>query len=891
MRLLWRLAIRNWAARPGRTAVAIGAIALGVALVVAVTSCYESVRVSLAEWVQSWLSRGQLRVQEVPGREVRVEESGVDEALVARIRALPGVKVVAPRFRYWLEFGDKTDTGGLRGPLMGGAGEGRIGVMCTGIDPAAEYQVRGFRLAQGRLLTGADERGALLGQSAADALNIRPGDQFAALDRAKKVHLLTLVGTVVEPRLGVFRHPDCYVLLPMFQSLVFVPQRVQTMDIGLERWASLDQVQAEIEGLLPEGVTAVTTPSSVQPIDEGMRLLGVILVWTSMGALMTAWFMIFATLDLGVVQRTRELGMLRCVGATRGQIAGSVFMESMPLAVVGVVIGLPLGVGIARLAATWFGTVFGEFALSRSGLWLGALGGLGATALAAAAPAANAARLSAIAATRPEAKPARAWLRLPLALGGALLLGTLAWLVWGWQPSAEAPTRSSSRRLAALVIAAWPVGLLAAMAILPLTIAGLGRLLRRPAAVLLRLPHRLLGVQFGRTPWRSALVACALAFGVSLVVNLLTNTESIIAGWELPRTFPDAAVLWPPPLRGVGDEGLVRLSGTPGIGAVAPVAVVDASLASAERGRSPASVRFLGVDPGVAQKMIQLNFIEGTAEEAFATLQRGGAVIVPRQFRREHGLGYGSDLTVDLGRGRTAAFRVVGVVESAGLDLVENYYDVGGAFQAVSATAVVGSLADAQRRLGASTYRLVLFNFNLPETLSDADRTRQEQAILANVQMTTLAPLVVTMAELKGLIDEDFRRAVLWVAFAAGVACLVAGLGVVNLMMANVAARARQIAVLRGVGATKGMVCRLIVGEGLILGLIGAGLGLLHGLFMAAMSNHLDRLAFAIEPKFVVPWGPVGAGVGLAVLVAVGASLIPGIHAGRTNVADALDTA
>ncbi len=131
------------------------------------------------------------------------------------------------------------------------------------------------------------------------------------------------------------------------------------------------------------------------------------------------------------------------------------------------------------------------------------------------------------------------------------------------------------------------------------------------------------------------------------------------------------------------------------------------------------------------------------------------------------------------------------------------------------------------------------------------------------------------------------RRALL---LLLGIACLVAGLGVVNLMMANVAARARQIAVLRGVGATRGMIARLIVAEGFILGLIGAGLGLLHGLFMAAMSNHLDRIAFAVEPTFVVPWPPVAAGVALAVVVAILASLIPGIHAGRANVADALDT-
>ena len=82
---------------------------------------------------------------------------------------------------------------------------------------------------------------------------------------------------------------------------------------------------------------------------------------------------------------------------------------------------------------------------------------------------------------------------------------------------------------------------------------------------------------------------------------------------------------------------------------------------------------------------------------------------------------------------------------------------------------------------------------------------------------------------------------------------------------------------------------RLIIAEGVMLGATGSGLGLVHGLFMAALANHIDRTAFAIEPAFTVPWATVGMGLAAAVVVAVSASVLPGIHAGRTNIARALE--
>jgi putative ABC transport system permease protein len=109
-------------------------------------------------------------------------------------------------------------------------------------------------------------------------------------------------------------------------------------------------------------------------------------------------------------------------------------------------------------------------------------------------------------------------------------------------------------------------------------------------------------------------------------------------------------------------------------------------------------------------------------------------------------------------------------------------------------------------------------------------------------------------------------------------------------MAANVASRARQIAVLRAIGVTRNQVSRMVLGEALIVGLIGSGLGLALGLMLARTSNFMTRLLSGFEPAFTVPWKLVGAGAGLATLLCILAALIPARRASRANIVAVLSS-
>jgi len=141
---------------------------------------------------------------------------------------------------------------------------------------------------------------------------------------------------------------------------------------------------------------------------------------------------------------------------------------------------------------------------------------------------------------------------------------------------------------------------------------------------------------------------------------------------------------------------------------------------------------------------------------------------------------------------------------------------------------------------------------------------------------------------LKLAIDRDLRRATLLFTTIPLVALLVAALGVGNLMTANVASRTREIAMLRAVGSTKWQIVRLVIGEALVLGVLGSALGLALGLHAAYGMNSMTLAIWGYKPNWTIPWDLVLPGVAFTVGVCLIAGIIPARRAARNNIIDAL---
>jgi hypothetical protein len=168
----------------------------------------------------------------------------------------------------------------------------------------------------------------------------------------------------------------------------------------------------------------------------------------------------------------------------------------------------------------------------------------------------------------------------------------------------------------------------------------------------------------------------------------------------------------------------------------------------------------------------------------------------------------------------------------------------------------------------------------------------REALVLERVKEAIHRPDALTgsLRQIKQDIDRDIRRATIILSSIPLLSLIVASIGVANLMTVNLAARARQIAILRAVGSTKSQITRLVLVEALVLGFLGSTLGVLLGLHSAAAVNVVMRSHIGLDVPWSVPWLRVGGAVAVTWLICLLAGLGPALRASRSNIISALQT-
>jgi putative ABC transport system permease protein len=452
-------------------------------------------------------------------------------------------------------------------------------------------------------------------------------------------------------------------------------------------------------------------------------------------------------------------------------------------------------------------------------------------------------------------------------------------------------------------------------------------------ALLMRVRLRLLQDQVGHAVWRSAGICCGLMVGLSLIVGLMVFNESFRGGWQFPKQFPEGYIWSFEQINGDVAGAVARTEG------VKNYAVANAVNMIVEE-RSPALIEnillsvtwFLGVEPDSFLDMVKLEFVEGDEATARRLLRQGGYVLIAADFARSRKKGFhevrdaGGKVvvrnTVQVWfNNRWTTYKVAGVIDSPALDIAAGYFQAESEARVVAMGSVIGNNADLKRHYGIDGVKLVLLNFDLPPETPPLDwppprGTAAARGLAATYYDAKLplerrwehyremrameglcrelnAPQVFygTARELKDEIDAELTKMTHLLTAVPAVALLVAALGVANLMTANVASRTRQLAVLRAVGATRGLVLRMVVGEALVLGLLGSALGLGLGMHLAWNVSTMTERMSGFRIPFEVPWPFVGAAVALTIGLCILAGIGPARHAARTNVIDALHVA
>ncbi|RBY84051.1 ABC transporter permease [Blastococcus sp. TF02A-30] len=570
---------------------------------------------------------------------------------------------------------------------------------------------------------------------------------------------------------------------------------------------------------------------------DSTALTSVLLVFGTV-AVVVAGLVIANTFAVLLAQRTRELALLRCVGATAKQVRRSVLGEALATGFVSSAVGVAAGIGLAGLISTLVGS---DSAIPLAGLTVpaytvlaGLLVGTLVTVLAALAPARAATRVAPLAALRPvDPAPLRSrpgLLRLVLGLlmavpGTALLvLGVVVQSVYVGLPGG--------------VLSFLGIVLLAQRAVPPV-VAAAGGLVARIGGV----PARLAAGNATRNPRRTAATATALLIGVTLtsafVVGAASTRATATAG--LDAEFPTDVVV-----QGFSDDLPASLPAT--LGDVDQVVRTAPVLAADVTGPDGEPVYVHGVDAGTAGAAMR------STDKVL--LPGPGQVVVPEWAAEYYSVRDGDPfpLTAD-GRSLDLVAQVTGENQPLMVDAAD--------------------LRTLAPEPGLAEVWVMLDDADPDAQVAAVDRVTD---VVAEADETARVTGIVTMRD---EINEVLDILLLVVTGLLAVAVVIALIGVGNTLALSVVERRQENGLLRALGLTRGQLRGLLAWEAVLVAGVASVLGVVVGgaYGLAGAASVLGEVGDIVLD---VPWLQVAAIVVVATLAGLLASVLPARRAART---------
>ncbi|MEO8228624.1 MAG: FtsX-like permease family protein [Chloroflexota bacterium] len=830
---------RTLAARPLRALLTVAGIALGVAILFAALTTNAGIEATIVRTVGDLLGRADLRVE-------GFTERGLSSASLVAIGETAGVDVASPIF--------ERKTYLAPDPLAPPAPALQRPVTVLGIDPATYPELHDLHVVTGVGLSDAGSVGALVTERMAREAGLILGSRIA------------LQGTGepgVEPIIGIVSGDGPLattdgrtVLVGLTEArAVFGLDGLSRVDIGLGSGATPGAVAAELEQRLttepyilstPEDLAATIRASTVD-FKATTALIAAL-------ALFGGAFLIFNTLSMTIVERAREVGLLRAAGATRRQVNGLVLVQGLLIGLTGTALGLILGTGLAAVVA-WYLDAAGIVAIEEpvigpaSVAFALAVGTL-VTLAAAIEPADRAGRISPIDALRPVGVDRTIRARLRWLVAVFLVVAIAGVVLW----PASAGGAGIVRWLAVYGI------LLAATLLTPLLLGPLGTIATVPFRLVAPGSAALIRGALVRDRSRTTLTVSALTVGLAMIVALggvAYDARRSATSW-IAGVVPGDVIATS--IRPVGIDEPVQddLLAAPGVVRVSPMATFEIAF----RGIRLDAAAVSGADLLADGRM---TIIDGERTAALKALETGGSAIVPAALARILGLRVGDDMVFPAGGGREVNLRVVGVAERTipgrtGETILVGWPDATDGF------GVTGADAFAVRfRPGATA--------------------AQREGIVTVARGDGLEASPVERIE--GAIDDALSRVFGLFDVLALIAVIIAGLGIVNALSMNVYERVREIGVLRAIGMTRSQVWRMVVVEAGVLGIVGAILGCVTGLLAGQAMIGLGGGA-GLSLPFEPDWRTILAVAVFGIVVAMLAAIWPARLAARLSIVRAV---
>lgn len=729
----------------------------------------------------------------------------------------------------------------------------------SGLNWPTSPELNRWELLEGTPPTGADQ--VVLDERTTSDGGFRVGD---AVDVAVQqgVRTFTLVGVVAsgdsgfDPRAALFETPTA-------QDLVAEPGMFDFIGVAAAPGVSPRDLTATLASVVPDDVEVISGADFIQEnqdtFSEFIGLIEQALLVFGYVALGVGAFIIYNTFAIIIAQRTRELALLRALGASRRQVASSVVLEALVVgamaSILGIGLGIAIGVGLkVGLERLDFGLTAIPTVLRAGDIALAFAIGTLVTTFSAVFPAIRASRVAPLAAMREVAYEQHqvTWRRLA---SGLVLLGTgVSMIMFALYRTSEDVLLGVGRGAAVAFIGVIVLG--------PVVARPLSRVLGVPVRRLGRVTGRIARENAMRNPRRTAATSSALMIGVGLVgfISVLAASFQASITDAIDQTVGADIIVNP-----------VGGGGGPGNG-LSPTLADDLAASPATDLVSRQRVDFaevdgdgqfvVAIDPETFPEIVRLDVEQGS----FADLASGG-IAVPRSFADEQGWTLGTVLPARFLQQNEAQLPVVAIYETglpftgSGMFISTQLFDRTFPVSDQVDDVVYVTLADGiDAATGAAMLQPIVDRYPTAK-LQDLGQFKQEQV-------------------------DEIGQFLLVIYALLALALVIAVIGIVNTLLLSVHERTHEIGLVRAIGMRRGQVASSVCWEALLIAMIGTTIGLGVAVFFGWAV--IGALADQGARVFAVPVRDLVLIVVLAAVAGLAAALYPAFRASRLDVLEAI---
>lgn len=841
-----------------RTTLTLIGAALGVSVLVSVVIVGRSVARGVSGTIDDLAGKADLQIG--------AGSAGFDESLLDTARSVPGVYRVTPVLQQVVTLRDER-ANGERMLVMGVDLLGKEDEYFRSYGSSELPQIRRDPIA---FLNS--ETNVIISRSLARRFGYQLRDTIAFV-AGSGVQQFTIWGFIDDDGVGrAFGGAVAVMYYPAMQVAFARGRNLDRIDVAVDEGADVQAVKQRLEAALGGGVAVEAASLRGGRVEKMLQAVSVALGMASLIALSTALFLIYNTMAISVVQRKRELGVLRALGTTRGELLRLIMLEGALLgsvsSLLGVVFALVLSDLTLRLASAALTEVYLQQSITAVEIdppliALAFVLGIVGTTLACAIPARQAGRSRPAEALRTtglsQLAPRSARVQRMDVLGVALIASSVALLRIDFGPAALG-------------------GPLATAALLIGGALLIPRLVQGARLAFLRLGGRSFGAEaelasgnVTRDLGRTTATAAALMAGAALTVGFGTFSTSFLQSmndWSAQVVPGDLFVTSGASVAGLNArntpmaaEFMQDLEGVPGVELVRPTRIAEVDY----RGFP------IKVTSTQTRKFAQHSLIDvlegGSQAQVLQELRDHGAVYVSENLSNRFDLHEGDSIALGA-RDGTRAFPIAGVV-------VDYTSDIGTVV--MDRATYVEAFGDER----VDTFELHLDKgASVEEVRSTINKRYGQQHDL----------FVLTNKEFRGEFDRAANRIfdMLWMLQL--VTLVVSALSIVNAVLANVLDRVRELGVLRAVGMLRKRLRRMVVLEATLLGAFGAIAGIAVGLGLGYVLNaHVMSVQTGWHLPYHAPYRAMLEVLLVALPISALAGAYPAKAAADLVVSDALE--